>query len=445
MINYNKYNKVLILSIFIFSINLIITGISWSCPKPPGCLEPTDYAIRAMYYVGPNQWQEWARTNSVNKCVWTIADGVETHLRYEALGYRNGAEYSAPSYSDCGLCTLNAAEFTQSGGTFESQGSNDYNVKYTGQPLKGQVTAKHKGWACYKYPYGNFTIGGSGATAMTMDVYFVDVDITLADITQNKITVNLTPSTASGLLQVSLASTAGDELLFSDSQSGGSHDYGFNIPDLPERRFTAVVADWYPPNATIGVTINCVYCTRDYNINVLGNFEITNYGLTDEEDCNGNLSNFSYTIGDCSNVNCDNWSNTTGKSDWLSEVSQNGSGRGTSGNHFTVEGWCSGGLYTPKFRRIGSVTGCPKCSSPYKYMTVNETVAKWSSNGNIHCGDKLYLNGYGKKTATDTGSGDPNNPDLRHWLDLFIGYVACDYQSGTTNNIKVIRLVDECP
>ena len=383
-----------ILTRYLPAILLIIIVIgndrTWACSPPPGCYGPDRYVLVAKYDDGNTAARSDTPSNNV---IWLRAD-VSNTIRYSIETYRGSNGYVTPQ--ECGICDLITIDFSQTGGSNATNNGSYYDVTYDGQPVKGQVSATHKGYWCILSPNPRFPLAQTGAPTLTMDVSVVRVTIMESDVTTDKIKVKLEPSTSSGGLQVELQGEWGEWYTISSkaTKSGGEYTFNFNIPNMTEGNYTIVSADWFSPDSHYSIS-----GISNYHINVLGNFRITRYGLTDEDGCSQSPNNFSYTTGDCSAVNCNNWYNTTAKNDWLSEVNENGSGRGISGNHYTREGWCSGGQYTPKFRRIGSIFGCPQCYDPYSYLIANETVARWNGTSRICCGDKLYLHGYGKKNS----------------------------------------------
>lgn len=173
---------------------------------------------------------------------------------------------------------------------------------------------------------------------------------------------------------------------------------------------------------------------------MLGTCWITNYGLPDESQCSGSNQYFSYNNGgNCSTHSC-TWLDAPGKSDWLSKVNINGSGKGISGIFYTkdyIKSCCGGGSYPLDLRRIGAVEGCPACSS---YQLSNDlTIAKHQDKTGLYCGDQIYIHNEGIHILTDTGnqSSFPPGYNKDHWFDHYVGCIPCSFNVGSRSRMCI--------
>ncbi len=104
--------------------------------------------------------------------------------------------------------------------------------------------------------------------------------------------------------------------------------------------------------------------TRNYHIKVLGDYLHTRYNTPTESYCSGTDTEYeSRAGGDCASVACNNLPLVAiGKSGWLSEVDENGSGYSATIGYISLEWLCSTGL--KPYRRVPNP--CPQCGVGYR-------------------------------------------------------------------------------
>ncbi len=250
------------------------------------------------------------------------------------------------------------------------------------------------------------------------------VSVTSASIPNDNITVVLQPAGTSGTLTVQLTG-GGSYTVFQGTQSGGTHNFSFGIPNLPDgQEFTQIVATW----AAAGQTPSASY---NYHIKVLGNYNNTMYNTPTESYCSGAGVDMSYVTGNCSVVQNCNFTAFQGKSDWSGQVMENGSGLSqTSGIGVVSREWYCSGPSNP-VRRVGAP--CPSCANAT--LSPGSSVARNANNSDLPCGATLYVNQVGTVTVADSGGGLASNQ-----LDHYAGYGGCSRGAGTIGVRKVIRL-----
>ena len=249
----------------------------------------------------------------------------------------------------------------------------------------------------------------------------VSVDST--DVVSDEIVVSLQPTGVSGTLVVSLvgspAHTASTSTL-----AGGTHTISFGIGSVPTGNYTGVRATW-----TVGT--NAPSDTRAYSFRVLGNYRHSQYNTPSEASCTGTPQSSYVTNNQCT------FTSTTLKSDFVSQVNQNGSGYST--NHGTVapENWCldpdndeaeiPDDAEERSFRSGHTVVG--SCGA-----VGNATVAVAPGHDHLSCGDSVYIVGVGVKTVTDRCPGCTSEQ-----LDNYTTNTACHriLDLGTYKTIKL--------
>lgn len=248
-----------------------------------------------------------------------------------------------------------------------------------------------------------------------------ECDVTSADVCEDNIHVDLGPPGLSGTLLLELTGPAGSHTILEETRESGSYDETFDVPNLPVGEYTQVEGTW---------SIEDTPCTDEYpyHIQVLGDYDHTCYNTPDEAGCAGELQWFSYTTGDCVNVDCV-WTNAQGRSEWLDEVEENGSGMDLSGHVYSLEHFCTGNYYSPALRRTG--VPCAQCGG-----TVSEgDVAVQPNHPYLGCSDRVCVHGHGIHTVVDTGSGVAETQ-----LDHYTGVSACNVCNPPGDNIMTIKL-----
>lgn len=248
------------------------------------------------------------------------------------------------------------------------------------------------------------------------------VDITSADITQDRIHVDLSPSGLTGTLKLELV-TPDYHLIREVSRSSGSYNENFDIPNLSEGEYNYVVAKWI-------FSWGYVFDYYSYHIKVLGNYRHTFYNTPDESGCSGSNSWFSYTVGTCQVTDCI-WHDAQGRSGWLNEIEENGSGRGISGHIYVLEHYCTGNRYSPGLRRTDQT--CPACGGTLS----TSDVAINENHDDLSCGDQVFVYQLGGSpggvyTVRDYGGG----LSMRQ-LDHYYGTSDCNDVPGSQYRMTV--------
>ncbi|MFB3787838.1 MAG: hypothetical protein ACE15F_15875 [bacterium] len=398
-----------------------------SCPPPPECETPGRYVL-------------WAKRNSAVIAQTELGQSVyldsyssqsDRVIKYELVSqvYKDG-QWQIWYYdlADCGTCNVKPCTFSRSGGSITSSGNNYIMVSYDSSPLAGYVRGTHNGWECYKTQYGGYII--PGGSQINMNVYVVKVTILGADIPDDLISVQLQPSGLTGFMELALD---GDtwHLIRQVSRSSGIHSESFDIPNLPEGEFDFVYASWCLEGEYLFDDL------LDYHIRVLGTYNNTRYNIPYESDCTGSILSFYFTSGNCSPTPPCNWNSGPGRSGWLEETKENGSGKGASGNYYALEWDCDRGL-TYEFRKIPT-EGCPSCVG--EALIKDKTVARYKYHTNLQCGDYVFVHTVGVRKVTDQGSGSSgwSEYEKQHWLDHYDGCSGCN-KPISIGNKKVILL-----
>jgi len=246
-------------------------------------------------------------------------------------------------------------------------------------------------------------------------------DVTSADVCEDKIHVDLEPTGLTGPLKLELTGPGGSHTIREVTRSSGSYDETFDVPNLSVGEYTQVKATW---------TIEERACPDQYvyHIKVLGGYNHTCYNTPDESGCSGSSEWYSYTIGSCTTTAC-TWTNAQGKSEWLDEIEENGSGKDVSGNIYSLDHYCRGNDYSPKLRKTGAP--CAQCGGT---VSVGD-VAVAPSHPDLHCGDTICVYGHGTHTVVDNGGGVPEGE-----LDHYTGVSACNVCTPPGNGIMTIKL-----
>lgn len=268
---------------------------------------------------------------------------------------------------------------------------------------------------------------GQTATA-EVTVNVIDAQVVDADVTQDAIAVRLEPSGVSGTLKLELLGTT-THVIREEARASGTYQETFDIPNLAEGEYTKVRATWTVGEASaIG--------ELDYHIKVLGDYNHTRYNVVLESDCLGSPTEFCYTAGDCINTRCQ-WSEDIARSEWLSEVQENGSGVHSILGTFSREFICTNhpaDCRPPRLR--GTDTPCPACQGGD--LQADGTVAINSGNPDLRCGDRVFVYQVGIRRVTDYGGGLALNQ-----LDHFSGISGCNRTAGTIGILKTIKLFSD--
>ena len=267
------------------------------------------------------------------------------------------------------------------------------------------------------------TVAGSGSSNA------IQVRITSADVTKDRIGVKLSPSGLSGTLTLKLT-TPNNHTIRQVTRSSGTHTETFNITGLPTGEFRRVEATWGPIN---GVTASA---TRNYRIRVLGNYRHTRYNTPIEARCSGSsTSNFQYNEGKngtCGGIPCSTvgWTLATAKPVWVREVGENGSGVHRGAGLLSQEWSCTEPSPQTGVRMRKVSAPCASCGGS---LTKNKSVATRSGHPYLKCGNRVYVHGVGVVTVKDTGAL------AEAQLDHYYGKTACN-DAPTIGTKKTIKL-----
>ena len=267
------------------------------------------------------------------------------------------------------------------------------------------------------------TVAGSGSSNA------IQVRITSADVTKDRIGVKLSPSGLSGTLTLKLT-TPNNHTIRQVTRSSGAHTETFNITGLPTGEFRRVEATWGPIN---GVTASA---TRNYRIRVLGNYRHTRYNTPIEARCSGSsTSNFQYNEGKngtCGGIPCStvSWTLATAKPGWVREVGQNGSGVHSTAGLLSREWSCTEPSPQTGVRMRKVSAPCASCGGS---LTTNKSVATKRNHPYLNCGNRVYVHGVGVVTVKDTGALATAQ------LDHYSGRSGCNAPNdiGTLKTIKL--------
>jgi hypothetical protein len=265
---------------------------------------------------------------------------------------------------------------------------------------------------------GGFTMAINGSEPagfaidnLTFEINAQMVEITVADITMDKIEVVLSPNTDSGQLVLTLIGDR-NQVLFDGTRTGGTHMFQFNPGTLREGQYTQVEAVW---------TVNGTPTrgTKDVAFRVLGNYRHSQYNVPDEATCGGNPARAFITDASC------NFTQTTLLHRFIQQVNLNGSGHSISFGDIAREFFCVNQANAPPGsgqRSFRQQTIVPACAG----QALNDgTVARRPGHPFLDCGDQVLIVGLGGgvgtiKTVTDLCPGCPNTQ-----LDNFTTNTAC--------------------
>jgi len=247
------------------------------------------------------------------------------------------------------------------------------------------------------------------------------VSISSASIPDDRITVELAPSGIWGTLMVQLFGGT-THTVYQSTEAGGTHNISFNIPNLPNSEFTGIQATWWAEGQSPSATYS-------YHFKVLGDYTHSQYNSPDEQRCSGTAQQFTYVTNmTCLAIDCGaaTTQNANGRSQWLSEVNENGSGLHTTLGIVSRESQCTA---RAPYRNTGQP--CPSCGGT---LTPYQGVARNASNQDLPCNATVYVHGVGLRTVKDTGGGL-----VLTQLDHYIGVSGCDEASNYPPS-KTIRL-----
>ncbi|MFN2455320.1 MAG: hypothetical protein ABR577_13985 [Pyrinomonadaceae bacterium] len=248
------------------------------------------------------------------------------------------------------------------------------------------------------------------------------VQITSADIGEDRISVTTGPNGAFGQFILSLVGPDGTVDIANVNVPAGNGNFSFNVPNLPNKTFTSI-RGVFVVNGQTGTG------SGDYKITVLGDYLNTCYNTPLETDFDGGVVNAGTSTSSCM------WSSLNFRSRFLNEVNENGSGIDSVGVALQLEAFCqnappSSPPYNGKrYRRPTDIkTSCGTTPRP------DVSLAR-GPNSSLSCGTPLYIDGIGRRVVEDRGGSVATNQ-----LDNYRG-VGVGVCSGWTNPTrKVVQL-----
>ena len=308
------------------------------------------------------------------------------------------------------------------------------------------------------------------AAEATHQITVFGIDIASADITNDRIHVDLEPANLTGTFTLSLFRPANQiqtqasrftHQIRQEEKASGGYDESFNITALPtEQQLTQVIATW----VVNGVTASDEH---DYHIQVLGLYFHTFYNTPDEDEArcrDQGVRDFTWSrsthqggVG-CNNTDCVS-STSEGQFRWLFEIDENGSGIDSNDDIFSRESWCNRNLEADDPARIElrrTRQTCPTCVTrdaqnviiDMAPLIAGQDVAINAEHDLLGCDDRVFVHGLrnpnsaanapgGIYTVRDNGGILANNQ-----LDHYHGISACNVVPDTRRNLMAIKLFD---
>jgi hypothetical protein len=196
------------------------------------------------------------------------------------------------------------------------------------------------------------------------------------------------PGGTTGTLTLDLTGAGPSHRIATGSRSGGTTTESFNVPSLPTREFTGLRATW-----NVGGTDHVD--TRAFHIRVLGIFRHSQYNVPHESSCGGAPAPAYLTNRSC------HFTPITLRSRFISQANLNGSGVSMAHGNLVREDFCLTQPGAPanaancSFRPTANFRGA--CGA-----LGNNTVANCRTRPDLHCGDRVFIEGHGTKTITDS-------------------------------------------
>ncbi|MEW6238784.1 MAG: hypothetical protein AB1656_25655 [Candidatus Omnitrophota bacterium] len=163
--------KTLLTAIFLFLSGWNSITIQ-ACPPPPECDTPDRYVMHATENSTVIAYSE----NGDH--LFLSHRSAPHYITYELIPQNNiGGLWTTWNWSTdgCGFCNLQNATWNYSGGQEYTRNAAYIGIMYSSVGAFS-VTGKHNGYACTKFPYGDYIIPGS--SNISMSGYVIKVDIT---------------------------------------------------------------------------------------------------------------------------------------------------------------------------------------------------------------------------------------------------------------------------
>jgi hypothetical protein len=251
------------------------------------------------------------------------------------------------------------------------------------------------------------------------------VEITFADVTQDRICVVLRPTGPTGTLTLQLL-TPDQHTIRTITRPSGICYETFDIPNPPSAEYSYLKAIWSVPTGSPTALF-------PYHIKALGLYWHSRYAIPDENECSGNSQTIYFTgPGNCTNIPTCNYQQSSGKSEWLTRVDINGTGLSSTIGYLTKERHCNQ-VPWPRFRARNIASGCPACASPYDNLALDGTVAVNESHPDLVCGDRIFIHQIGERIITDTGNLPLGNIQVDHYS----GVQGCNCQDNIGYKITI--------
>jgi len=270
------------------------------------------------------------------------------------------------------------------------------------------------------------------------------VDITDADITQDKIHVELSPEGLTGILKLELVGfelTGGEKIhLIREAQrSSGSYNESFDIPNLSTGDYVKIKATWTVDNESSIDEYN-------YHIKVLGKYKHTCYNTPYEPLCPSDEIEdpqwYIYVIGNgCGTIyNCE-WHVAQGKYRWLDCIANldygTGSGKAQDGHIYIIEYYCTevnppSWQFIYRFRRTDAL-----CPADGEEGLNPGDVAIMKGHPHLKLGDKVFVYQHGVHIVRDYGRNL-----VEKQLDHYYGISGCFDCPSLGNGIMTVKLYE---
>jgi hypothetical protein len=251
------------------------------------------------------------------------------------------------------------------------------------------------------------------------------VQVTSADIGEDRISIRLEPAGSTGHLRVTLVGANATHVLTERDQQGGDVTANFNLASLPNQDFTSIRATWTVNNLAGSGSLN-------YHILVLGDYLQTCYNVPSENDFTGGVAN-------AGTVHIENnqcmWSSLSFRTRFLDEVNENGSGIDSVGTAIQIEGFCGGAPATSpayngrRYRRPADIR--TSCNTR---LQADHTVAR-GPGSTLTCDTPIFIDGIGRRFVEDRGGGLANDQ-----IDNYKGVGAAACQGWANPRRKTVKL-----
>ena len=303
----------------------------------------------------------------------------------------------------------------------------------------------------------------------THQITVFGVDITSADITNDRIHVDLEPANLTGSFTLELFRPANPQIasqinpfthqIRQEEKASGGYDESFNITGLAIEVYRKVIARW----VVDGVTSTDEH---DYHIQVLGLYFHTFYNTPDEDEArcrDQGVRNFTWSqslhaggVG-CNLTDCVS-STSQGQFRWLFEIDENGSGLDSNDDIFSRESFCNldnddDDVFI-ELRRTRQT--CPSCETRNAQGTIIDTapliagqdVAINVEHGFLGCDDRVFVHGLRNPDSTPNAPGgiytvrDNGGILANNQLDHYHGISACNVVPATRRRLMTVKLFD---